>query len=67
MYQGRHLHVAVTHESATYSLRSGDAMELAHHGERFTLSAGSVTKPIPEGITLERPQQPPGREPPIKR
>jgi alpha,alpha-trehalose phosphorylase len=66
MYRGRHLEVAITKEHATYNLRSGEALELAHHGERFTVpEGGSVTKTIPEGVTRERPRQPIGREPPL--
>ncbi len=68
MYRDRHLEVTVTAEEATYSLRSGEALELTHHGERLTAVGGQpVTRPIPEGVTRERPHQPAGRTPPLLR
>jgi alpha,alpha-trehalose phosphorylase len=62
--RGRRLDVDVTGPSATYALAHGDELEIAHHGERFTLRAGvPQTREIPPAPQRERPRQPPGREP----
>jgi len=64
-YRGRRLQVTTLRESATYTLLDGSAaIELMHHGERFTLSAGApVTLKIPPPPEWPAPKQPPGREP----
>jgi len=67
--RGRCLRIEVVDGAATYLLRNGEPMELAHHGESFTLSSDKpVTLTIPDlpppGPT---PSQPPGREPGILR
>jgi alpha,alpha-trehalose phosphorylase len=67
--RGCRLNVEVNREAATYSLRSGASLELAHHGQSFTLAGDvPVRLPIPDpphaGPT---PAQPPGREPGIVR
>jgi alpha,alpha-trehalose phosphorylase len=62
--RGRRVLVEVTHEGATYSLDSDGSLDLAHHGEAFTLESGSpVTLPLPAPTAGEPPPQPPGREP----
>ncbi|NJC73691.1 family 65 glycosyl hydrolase, partial [Planosporangium thailandense] len=61
---GQRLCVNVTRAEATYSLKSGKTLELAHHGRAFTLAAGQpATFPIPPVEPGPRPSQPPGREP----
>jgi alpha,alpha-trehalose phosphorylase len=60
----RRMEVEVTHDGATYTLFSGAALELRHHGEPFTLQAGSpVTLGLPPLPDREPPTQPPGRAP----
>jgi alpha,alpha-trehalose phosphorylase len=42
----------------------GDPLELAHHGEPFTLAKGQpMTHAIPPAPARPTPVQPPGREP----
>lgn len=48
---------------ATYRLLSGPPIELAHHGEEFTLHDQPVSLPIPRSSTAPRPRPPPGCEP----
>jgi alpha,alpha-trehalose phosphorylase len=63
-YRGARLLVEVGHESARYTLRGGEPLELHHHGERVTLSAGaSATLEIPRLAARKAPSQPPGRAP----
>jgi alpha,alpha-trehalose phosphorylase len=62
--RGRRLHVDVSAVSATYSLVEGEALEIAHHGEKFVVSVGEkLVRPIPPAPVRPRPQQPAGREP----
>ena len=56
--------VAVDRDSATYRLLSGPPIDLAHHGDKFTLQeAHPVTKGIPELVKRDAPKAPPGCEP----
>jgi alpha,alpha-trehalose phosphorylase len=58
------LRVDVTPDDATYTLDDGGPVELAHHGQSFTLTTQQpVTRPIPPIEPGPRPQQPPGRAP----
>ena len=62
--RGRRLRVEITHAEARYALADGDPLEILHHGERVSLSAGKPqTRPIPPASPRPRPSQPPGREP----
>jgi alpha,alpha-trehalose phosphorylase len=62
--RGRRLHVDVSAVSATYSLVEGEALEIAHHGEKFVVSVGEkLVRPIPPAPVRPRPQQPAGRAP----
>ena len=64
LHRGRRLHVEVRGMQATYTLQQGDAIELSHHGERFTLTADEpVVREVPEPPKLTPPQQPHGRAP----
>ncbi|MFZ2173310.1 MAG: glycoside hydrolase family 65 protein [Rhodococcus sp. (in: high G+C Gram-positive bacteria)] len=63
-FRGSRIHVEVHQHTATYHLRSGGPVELAHHGKEFTLAAYPVTKPIPSLRTdLPVVRQPFGRAP----
>jgi alpha,alpha-trehalose phosphorylase len=58
------LRVEVKPARATYTLLMGDALEIQHHGEPITVTREHpVHCPIPPPPALERPTQPPGREP----
>jgi alpha,alpha-trehalose phosphorylase len=60
----RRLLVEVGHGEASYTLLSGDPLEVSHHGEPVTIKAEDpVTREIPPAPARERPRQPPGREP----
>jgi alpha,alpha-trehalose phosphorylase len=64
LYRDRRLRVTITRDQATYELRQGDPLELAHHGERFTLQPGQPeTRPIQSIKVGPAPIPPPGREP----
>jgi alpha,alpha-trehalose phosphorylase len=66
--RGRRLRVEVTHAEATYTLANGDPLQIAHHGQPVTLSAGEPqAHPIPSLAQRPRPAQPPGREPARRR
>jgi alpha,alpha-trehalose phosphorylase len=61
--QGR-VHVEVNEGGATYTLQRGSALEVSHFGETLKLSAGEpVRRAVPKAPQVERPSQPPGREP----
>lgn len=63
-FRGRRLAVEVEHEQASYTIASGDPLELTHHGERFTVAPDQpVTLAIPPAPPRERPSQPRGRAP----
>jgi alpha,alpha-trehalose phosphorylase len=67
-YHGRQLRVEVTHGQARYSLREGPELEVSHHGEPITLTAGEPASfPIPVIVPGEPPTQPAGREPQSRR
>jgi alpha,alpha-trehalose phosphorylase len=63
MYRGRHLRVDIGSEHARYELLAGEALDLLHHGEPFTLTPASprihALPPLPEPPPVK---QPPGRE-----
>jgi alpha,alpha-trehalose phosphorylase len=69
MYRGRRLQVTVGRTEVTYELLGGDPLEIRHHGEPLTLAPpGDVeSRGIPPVPARERPEQPPGREPPLGR
>jgi alpha,alpha-trehalose phosphorylase len=63
-YRGRRLRVDVQQERAAYTLTHGPALEITHHQEPATLTAGRpVTLPIPPTPARPAPRQPPGRAP----
>jgi alpha,alpha-trehalose phosphorylase len=63
-YRERCIKVEVEHEAATYTLVSGEPIEIAHHGEPLELNGeGPSMRPIPPAPEREAPSQPPGRAP----
>jgi alpha,alpha-trehalose phosphorylase len=63
-HRGRLLRIEITKHEARYSLRHGPRLEVTHHGQRITLTAGEpASLAIPEIVAGEPPTQPPGRVP----
>jgi alpha,alpha-trehalose phosphorylase len=68
MFRGCTLRVEVEPQRATYSLLTGDELEIVHHGETVTVTADQPqTLPIPKAPAREPAKQPPGREPARRR
>jgi alpha,alpha-trehalose phosphorylase len=68
LLRGRRLHVEVTAENATYTLREGKPIEVLHHGDKVTVSPGKPqVRPVEPVPDRPRPSQPPGREPAHRR
>jgi alpha,alpha-trehalose phosphorylase len=64
IFRGTRLRVGATKADATYSVLDGSPLDLAHHGQPFTVSASEpVTLPIPPAPDRPAPEQPPGRAP----
>jgi alpha,alpha-trehalose phosphorylase len=64
LWHGCRLRVDISGAEATYTLTDGERVELAHHGQAFTLTAEHpVTRPIPPIKAGPRPTQPFGRAP----
>jgi alpha,alpha-trehalose phosphorylase len=62
------LRVEVEPTQATYTLLKGETLDIHHHGQPLTVTADhSVPCRIPPAPALERPTQPPGREPAHRR
>jgi alpha,alpha-trehalose phosphorylase len=62
--RGQAVRIAIAGETATYTLASGPALEIGHHGATVLLAAGQpVTLEIPPGPPDSRPAQPAGRQP----
>jgi alpha,alpha-trehalose phosphorylase len=63
-FRGRRLKVEVDQQQARYSLSQGESLEIAHHGERFEVTAAEpVTRMIPPARTHDLPRQPASRAP----
>ena len=63
-FRGRQLRVEVEPKHATYELRSGEPLEIAHDGKRFRLTTEkAVRRTIPAAPDLVPPRQPKGRAP----
>jgi len=63
-FRGRRLKVEVDQRQARYSLRQGEPLQIAHHGETFDVTgAEAVTRTIPTAPARDLPGQPPGRAP----
>jgi alpha,alpha-trehalose phosphorylase len=58
------LRIEVEPTQATYTLLTGERLDIQHHGERITVTGERpVHCPIPPATGLEPPTQPPGRAP----
>ncbi|HWC25996.1 MAG TPA: glycosyl hydrolase family 65 protein, partial [Solirubrobacteraceae bacterium] len=65
-YRGRRLRVSVSSGEARYELLDGDALELRHHGEDFTLHPGGPeVREVPPAAQRSPVAQPAGRAPPL--
>ena len=63
-YRERGLRVSAVPGEATYELRTGEPLEVTHHGEPLLLTPGRpVSRAIPTPTRRARPVQPPGRAP----
>jgi alpha,alpha-trehalose phosphorylase len=66
--RGSRLCVAVDAEKATYTVTSGDPLDLAHHGKRFSVQHGHpVARKIPDAPMRPDPDQPKHRPPGLHR
>jgi alpha,alpha-trehalose phosphorylase len=66
--RGTRVCVDVEADTATYTVTAGDPVDLAHHGEPFTLTAGTpVVRAIPPCNVLPDPGQPLHRAPGLAR
>jgi alpha,alpha-trehalose phosphorylase len=67
-FRERRLRVEVTHDQARYTLRQGPRLQIVHHSEPITVTAGPpLSLPIPELTAGEAPKQPAGRSPARRR
>jgi alpha,alpha-trehalose phosphorylase len=62
-WRGRSLMVEIRGSKVTYSLLSGDSLQLLHYGQQFSLTEKPVTMDIPPVAAGPRPSQPAGRAP----
>jgi alpha,alpha-trehalose phosphorylase len=63
-FRGRRLKVEITQQSATYTLLSGPALTVRHHGEAVPLHPDAPqARPVPSPKHLPAPDQPPHRRP----
>jgi alpha,alpha-trehalose phosphorylase len=63
-HRSRNLKVEIENGEASYTLLSGEPLEVMHQGEVLRLSAdGPVTRRVSVPPDRERPSQPPGRAP----
>jgi alpha,alpha-trehalose phosphorylase len=64
LFRGRRLRVEVIRKSATYTLASGEPLEILHYEKPFTLTMERpVVRELPEVVHRPPPSQPPGRAP----
>ena len=61
--RGSRLRVTVTPGEARYRVEGGEPIEILHWDERLTVDEDEQPRPLPELPDLERPGQPPGRQP----
>ncbi len=62
-FRGRVVLVSVRDHAATYSLLSGEPLEIIHYGEPATISDKELTLDVPVPVQLPPPAQPFGRAP----
>jgi alpha,alpha-trehalose phosphorylase len=66
LYRGRRVRVTVERAEVRYALLDGEALDLRHHGDDFTLHPGTpAVRAVPPAPQRPRPAQPPGRSPPL--
>jgi alpha,alpha-trehalose phosphorylase len=64
LIRGHLLRVEITHASTRYLLADGDPLDIKHHGQSLTLTAGDQQEqPIPKIAQRPPPSQPAGRAP----
>ncbi|GHF13525.1 glycosyl hydrolase [Streptomyces spiralis] len=67
LYRGRRLRLEFTQETATYTLLSGPALTVRHHGEALRLQPDTpASRPVPPPKHLPSPEQPPHRRPNVR-
>ena len=62
-YRGRVVLVSIRGQGATYSVLTGEPLDIMHHGQQATISDKELTLDIPAPVQLPPPTQPPGRIP----
>ena len=63
-YRGRRLKVAIEDGQACYELLDGDSLSIWHYGDEVELEPNEAEcRPLPPRPNLQRPSQPPGRDP----
>jgi alpha,alpha-trehalose phosphorylase len=62
-YRGRIVLVSVRDRAATYTVLTGDPLDILHHGQPATISDKELTLDIPLPVQLPPPSQPYGRVP----
>ncbi|MER6429636.1 glycoside hydrolase family 65 protein [Streptomyces sp900105245] len=64
LMRGRRLKVDIGPTHVRYRLVKGEPLEVLHHGEPLTVTAGApVERPVPPATARPEPQQPRGRRP----
>ncbi|MER6277988.1 glycoside hydrolase family 65 protein [Streptomyces sp900105245] len=64
LMRGRRLKVDIGPTHVRYRLVEGEPLEVLHHGEPLTVTAGApVERPVPPAAARPEPQQPRGRRP----
>ncbi|MFE5214113.1 MULTISPECIES: glycoside hydrolase family 65 protein [unclassified Streptomyces] len=64
LMRGRRLKVDIGPTHVRYRLVEGEPLEVLHHGEPLTVTAGApVERPVPPATARPEPQQPRGRRP----
>jgi alpha,alpha-trehalose phosphorylase len=67
-FRGRALLVEIRHDGVTYTLRDGEPLEIAHHGEPATVAVDApLARPLPPLPQGSAPTQPAGRAPARRR
>jgi alpha,alpha-trehalose phosphorylase len=68
LYRGRRLRVTVAGREAHYELLDGEPLTIGHHGEPVELETVGevVARTLPPPRECVRPDQPAGREPPLR-
>ncbi|MFD4700232.1 glycoside hydrolase family 65 protein [Streptomyces niveus] len=63
-FRGRHLRVEITPTNATYTLPTGEPLQIRHYGELFTVHGGDTeARSIPAVVAPPATNYPPGRRP----